>query len=349
MPQQLGRDLGAVLLGQFLEHFFIGAGGLGLAGHLDDGQLQLLEEDAAQLGGAVEVEGFPRQGQHLGLPLPALGVHGLRKAGEDLQIHPHARALQAGQDFHQGQVHLAVEPLKLGILQALRKAVAELQGQVGILGGVLHRQVEIRLVEALLALALAHHRLEGDGSNVQVAGAQVIQVVAQARLRQEALHHAVVRQALHGQAVAGQHDEVVLEVLPGLGDGRILQQRTQHAANLGKGQVALVQVGRQVPPVGFGFALEVQQAFGQARFRQQARQGAFGVGGGGLQVRQGHIEPLVGLPGQAQAHQVAPGGLQRGGFRIQAQAPRSAAGSHCGFQVREASGAAVGPGLGRIR
>ena len=104
-------------------------------------------------------------------------------------------------------------------------------------------------------------------------------------------------------------------------------------------------MGRQLREEGPGLAPEVQQAVRQAAVRQQARQGTFRIGGGGLQVRQGHVEARIGRPGQAQAHEVAPGGIDAGGLGVQAEAASGPAGGDGAFQLREAGSGPVGAGV----
>ena len=260
---------------------------------------------------------------------------------------------QGREHLHQGQVHLLVEPLELVIGEGRPQLVAELQREIRILGGVLHGVVEVGLVEALLGLALPHHLLEGDGFHVQQAHGEVVQVVADAALQQEAQDHAVVGQAEHRQAMTGQHLEVVLEVLAALANGGIRQQRRQDAPDLRKGKVPGIQVERQLREKGSRLASQVQQPLGQAAVRQQSGQGTFSIGRGRLQVGQRHIESLVRCPGQTQSHEVPPGGVDAGGLRIQAEAARGAAGGYGRLEIGQGGGKSVLPlaasSLGALR
>ena len=216
VAQQLPGDLGALGLRQLLEHVLVGAGGLGLPSELHRLVAQLPEQDTAKLGGAVEVEGLARELKDSCLCSFSLAMHAHGELGKDIQVKPHTVGFQGRQHLHQRQVHLLVEAPQPVIREHDLQLVAELQRQVRVLGSVLHCGLELGLVEALLALPLADDLLEGDGLHVQVARGQVIQVVAHAALQQEAEHHAVVRQPRHRQAVAGQHLQVVLEVLAAL-------------------------------------------------------------------------------------------------------------------------------------
>jgi hypothetical protein len=221
VPQQLPGDLGALLFRQFLEHILVGAGRLGLAGVLDGLVSELAEEDGAQLGGAVQVEGLASEFEHPCFCALALAVHSHGELGKDGQIEPHTMAFQGGQYFHQGQVHFFIEEVQLVIRELRPQVVAKPQGQVGIFCGVLHGMFELGFVETFLALALPNHLFEGDGFHIQQAHGKVVQVVADATFQQKAQYHAVVRQPGHRQVVTGQHLEIVLEVLAALPDGSI--------------------------------------------------------------------------------------------------------------------------------
>ncbi len=222
IEQQLGQR---VVLGQLLQHLFVGrrrtAGGL-----LDDRQLELREEDLADLLGRVQIERLA--GQRIGLLLElqqALAQPGAL-SGQALGIDQHAVALHLLQ--HDGGRHLdlLVDVAQLVVLGHLgiQRAV-QAQRDVGVLGGVFCGAVERHLIEADLRRALAADLFVGDGLQVQHALGQRIHAVVAVRGQHVRLQHGVVRDAAQCDAMVGEHVRVVLQMLADLLAGRVLQPR----------------------------------------------------------------------------------------------------------------------------
>ena len=100
---------------QLFQHLHIGGiAGLGL---FHRRQAKLLEQDAPQLLGGVDVELLSRQlvdDPHIGLDAP---VQHLAKGRQSPAVHQHPRPLHAGQHRTQGEVHLIVELVHAQFLQ----------------------------------------------------------------------------------------------------------------------------------------------------------------------------------------------------------------------------------------
>ncbi len=296
--KQRDGDLRAVVLRQFLKHILIGARRLRLAGALEDGQAQLLVEDLAELGGTVEVEAFARQLRRPRNRRVALGAHLHAQLVQHGGVQAHAVQFHLSEHFHQRQVNFGIEALKLLVRHLGLDGVAETERKVRVLGGVLHGLVEVGLVEALHGLALANHLLEGDGLGVEPANTQVIQVVAEAGVEHIAQHHAVITESVHRQAVTREHFEVVFEVLADLLDGGIGEEGREDRLDFREGQVARIEVRRELRPKVRRVASQIEQRFRQAGIGQQTRQRAIGILRGGLEMGQWDIKAFVRFPRQ---------------------------------------------------
>jgi len=182
-----------------------------------------------------------------------------------------------------------------------------------------------------------------------MAGAEVVQVVAQAGLDEEAEDHAVVPQAAHAKAMPLQDLEIILEVLAHLLHGGIREEGAKQAEGLQEGNVAWIQKGREFSEEGLGSAPEIQQRSRQSRVFQQARQGPLHIRAGRSEMGQGNVKAFVRFPGEAQTHQMPPGWVQVRGLGIQAEAPGLTAGPYRVFQIPRGGRCAIGAGRGVAR
>ncbi len=125
----------------------------------------------------------------------------------------------------QRHLHVAEEAVQVQPLQLGGEALRQPQRHVGVLAGVLRRPVQRHLGEGDLALPLPRHVRVGDGAVVQVLEGERVQVVlAGAGVEQVAGDHGVEGDAPQLDPHAAQHQQVVLEVLPHLLHGGVLQQ-----------------------------------------------------------------------------------------------------------------------------
>jgi hypothetical protein len=115
--EKLGRQ--RMVFGQRLQHFLIG--GRPRLGALDDGKLQLVEQDGAQLLGRVDVERLAGQGVNfLGQPLD-LGVQLGGKGAQVVDVDADAGHLHLQQHIHQRQLDALVQLPQLVAPQPLRQ------------------------------------------------------------------------------------------------------------------------------------------------------------------------------------------------------------------------------------
>jgi hypothetical protein len=152
LEQQLRQR---VILGELLQHFFVG-GRRAARRLLHDRQLQLLEEDLADLLRRAEIE-FAA-GQLVRLPFeldePRRDLVALRV--QQRVVDQHAGALHLAQHQRHRHLDLAIHALEARFACDLRiEHVMQLQRDVGVFGRVRGGLVERHLVEADLLRALA--------------------------------------------------------------------------------------------------------------------------------------------------------------------------------------------------
>ena len=216
-----------VVLGQLFQHFLVGRRRAARR-LLDDRQLQLPEQDLADLLRAAEVERLTRQFGRLPFEFgDAPGEFGALRF-QLRAVDQHAGALHFEQHLRDRQFDVLVDRAQLLVRLDVRpQRVMQRQRDLGILGGVLGGAIERDLVETQLVRTLAADLGERDGLAPEVAFGQRVHVVAAMRLDDVGLEQRVVRHAGELQPVVGEHMHVVLQVLPHLAMVRALQPRTQ--------------------------------------------------------------------------------------------------------------------------
>ena len=149
-------------------------------GHLGlFGNAQLGKENLAQLTCGVDVErGLVGLCAYLALKASELAVelHGV--VGKLYGINLHACKLYVGQHLNHGLLHLLIERLQLLLLNLSPQQLFELQGDVGILAGILLHRFDVHLVHGELSCTLAYEGLDGDGSVAQITLGHVVHIVA---------------------------------------------------------------------------------------------------------------------------------------------------------------------------
>ncbi len=176
LEDELGQR---VIERELLQHILIGAG-LARGGLLEDGQLLAVEQDLADLLRAAKVEGLTRRrvGALFNRRHAASEFIGLGQ--QQRRVDPNADALHLEQHLRQWQLDVAVDAGKAGVALDLRRQMGmDLQGEIGVLSGVLGSRVQIDLIEANLRRALAADRLVADGFGVEMSARQCLEVVAQ--------------------------------------------------------------------------------------------------------------------------------------------------------------------------
>ena len=100
------------------------------------------------------------------------------------------------------------------------------QGNIGVLGRIGARLLQLDLVKAQLLGALPRHILKFDGFQAQIFQCETVHVVSRAgRVQHVGLQHGVELDTGQAYTVIGQHIGIVFEVLPEFGDTFILKQR----------------------------------------------------------------------------------------------------------------------------
>ncbi len=212
-----------VILGQLLQHFFVGrrrAGG----GLLDHRQAEFDEEDLADLLRRTQVERAAGQLVSLLLEFEHALAQFVRLHAQQVAVDQHAVALDLVQHFHRRHLDVAVDVGEALVRFDVRQhRPVQAQRDVGILGRVLGGAAQFDLVEADLVDALAAHVDKRNRRVAQVAHGHRVHVVRLVRLEYIRLQQRVVHDALQGDAMVGEDVHVVLEVLAELGLGRIFQ------------------------------------------------------------------------------------------------------------------------------
>ena len=138
------------------------------------------------------------------------------------RIDQHARALHPEQDLAHRHFERCVDVQQPRLPRDARiEHVVQLQRDVGVLGRVRGRGIDVDLVEADLLRALAGDFRIGDGLHVEMPPRQGVHVVRLVRFQHVGFEQRVVRHAFERDAVVGQHVLVVLDVLAELPARRI--------------------------------------------------------------------------------------------------------------------------------
>ena len=219
--------------GELLQHVGVGGGaGLGL---LEDRELLLLEQDRRELPRRVDVEVHARHLRDLDLQPPEVGAQLLAQPGEERAVDADPLPLHVHQHLDQRHLDVAEQVLHLDLAQRRREEVVQGEhgGAVGaaVVGGREHGD----LGEGDLRLSLPHHVLVGLHRAAEVLEAEVVdRVGAAAGIEHEAREHRVVGDAGQLDPGAAQHLPVVLDVVAGLGDRGIGEQRARAAPSRGR-------------------------------------------------------------------------------------------------------------------
>ncbi len=225
MLQDLDRQRMA-LRREVVEHLGVGCPRAVLVA-LAAGQLLLVEQDLAELLGRADVELAAGDLVDLDLQL----AQPLLEVGRQ---HPERRRIDLDAGLLHRQQHRDQRPLDRLVQRhhvfggdARLELRPELQGHVGVLGGILHGALDRHLVEAHLLGARARHVGELDGLLAEVALGQFVHAVAVlAGVEHEGQQHRVVDRP-DRDAVPLEHAHVVLDVLADLEHARVLEQRLQ--------------------------------------------------------------------------------------------------------------------------
>ena len=189
----------------------------------------MVKQHLAQLAGRVHVEVHAREVfdfllQHLQL-LAQLGGVGAQAVGVEVD----AFEFHVGQHLDQRHLHGVKELLGVALADLRREGFAQLEGDVSVLGGVVHHLGGVHVGHVALVLALfANEGFDGNGLVVQVGLGQDVHAVLHVGVDQVVGHHGVKHLVLDVHVVAAHDLVVVLEVVGHHFLGRIVK----HGAEL---------------------------------------------------------------------------------------------------------------------
>ena len=137
--------------------------------------------------------------------------------GQCLGINQHTVSLHLVKHLGRGDLDATVdvEQLRIGLDARIQHGV-QMQGDIGVFGGIARGLLDIDLLETNLGRALACDLLVGDGSTIQVALGQRVHAMGSMGLEHIRLQQGVMFDAAHRDAVVAQHMHVVLQVLADL-------------------------------------------------------------------------------------------------------------------------------------
>ncbi len=174
VQQHLGQR---IILGQFLQHFLIG-GRCARGGLLDHRQLQLAEQDLAQLLGRIQIEGLAGQVVSLLFDFQHAFAEIVRLLAQAVAIDQHAIAFDLLQHHRGRDFDLLVDEAQLVIMLDLRPhGVMQGQRDFCIFSRIFGGAFDGHFIEADLRRTLAAYLGIGDGLALQVARGQAVHVM----------------------------------------------------------------------------------------------------------------------------------------------------------------------------
>ncbi len=123
-----------------------------------------------------------------------------------------------------GHLDLGEQFSLLGLVEQRFKTIRQLQGDIGILGGINEGLVDLHLIEPDLFLAAAGHLAEGDRAVTEQFGGEVVERVRFGRrIGEVGGDHGVELEPFQSQAGPAQDQGIVLDVLADLRLVRIFE------------------------------------------------------------------------------------------------------------------------------
>ena len=218
LPGQ-GMDEGQLL--EDIERRREALGDLGPAAGL---QAELMKKDVGELAGGIDVEGASGGAVDLLFEAPELPFELLGHRLEDRGVDPDPQDLHPGQQADEGLFDLLVKPVELPRPDLVRQDLAELLGEGRVLAGVGGRRLDGHLVHGQLLLALAGDVRVRRLRLPEIVEGQLLEpVLAPVRLEKVGQDHRVPRDPGQPDALPLEDDQVVLDVLAGLQDLRVLK------------------------------------------------------------------------------------------------------------------------------
>ncbi len=211
------------LLGELAQHRGVRRWTRGRA--LDDRQLQLLEENRAQLGVGVDVELLAGLTVDLLLHALAFLSEAFLERREPLAVDRDPRPFHFGEHADEGHLDLLEERCEPVGLELRLEQRAEPERHVGILARVVTRRFDRTFVERNGALPLPAELLEGRHRVIEKLERQHVEPVrAAARIEHVARDHRVEVEAAKLDPHPPQREQIELRVLRRFPDAGILEQ-----------------------------------------------------------------------------------------------------------------------------
>ena len=192
-------------------------------------ELELVEQHFAHLTRRGEQKFMTCQLVDVGLEL----LHALRKVlaglGQRVGVEAHAVHLHACQHGHEWHLYLVEHMGELVFFKFLLERLHELQGDVGVLAGIVANLCGFEVGHVFLLFTLgANQLIDVYGLVAQVYLGQIVHVVSQLGLHQVVGQHGVEHGVGEGNAISVEYGEVVLEVLSYFERVGVFVQRTEY-------------------------------------------------------------------------------------------------------------------------
>ena len=188
------------------------------------GQLQLVEQDFAELLGRADVEGGAGLPVDLGRERPHLVFHVGGLAREHLGIDPHADAFEGRQDRHERQLEVAIEDGDAGSVELGCELLRQLPGEIRAFAGEVEQAIGRERREGLGLGALAAHVIGEPRPIAELFERQWLQFLARAGgVEQIGREHRVEVESGQRHSVARQDDHGELQIVAHLRHRGILE------------------------------------------------------------------------------------------------------------------------------
>ena len=199
---------------ELLEHFDRRRRRARRAGPLQDGELQLVEQDLRQLFRRVDVEIAAGELVNLRGPLRQLLLDALRLRGKRRTVDADARPLDRHQHRYERQLEPVVHVAQVLFRQQIAKDRRQLSGEVGALARVIDDGFDRQLRGRHGFRAAAAHVFVGQRLVARSLERQIFEsMLGSARVQQVAGQHGIGLESAQLDAVPGEHDDVELQIV----------------------------------------------------------------------------------------------------------------------------------------
>ncbi len=220
---------------EFLEHFDRRRRRARRAGALQHGQLHALEQHFRELLRRTDIELAAGRFENAAAQVAHLAVEDDGLPGQRADVDPHADPLDRGEDRHQRQLEVAIHRFEFVLDQDRLHLLGKLHRDVRALTGVIEHAVDRYLRKRHRLDALAAHFFFGQRLVAKLLQGQRLECLARTvRVHEVTGDHRVEAVRIDDvDTVAPEHDQVSLEVVADLFDGRIGEQRPENRQRFG--------------------------------------------------------------------------------------------------------------------